>query len=263
MAAYSPLREDPVIDVPDNLDEGYKDSNRGEKQKPPQDVLMGNMKDHVASFVWEQGTQQAQKAYNLYANIDILRPYFNVEPSEVRDRLIHSLIPRLPTGNRSVLVGELYGPSMLVFTLIAILLYGMKTSGHEVKEGTLMGTAFGVCFGYWIGVSAFVYFLAYVCNTHISFLHTLSLLGYGLFSHCIVLLLGIIIHPVHDHTFFYVTAIIFGGLAAVKIVFVLMARTAGRSQRLVVCTAAGSLHFLFLIYLHFAYHKTVQVIDNI
>ena len=29
-------------------------------------------------------------------------------------------------------VGELYGPLMLVFTLIAILLFGMKTSGHTV-----------------------------------------------------------------------------------------------------------------------------------
>ena len=27
---------------------------------------------------------------------------------------------------------ELYGPTMLVFTLVAILLYGMKTSGHTV-----------------------------------------------------------------------------------------------------------------------------------
>uniref|UniRef100_A0A6M2E1A8 Putative secreted protein n=1 Tax=Amblyomma tuberculatum TaxID=48802 RepID=A0A6M2E1A8_9ACAR len=36
---------------------------------------------------------------------------------------------------------------MLVLTLITLLLFGMKTSGHTVKEGTLMGTAFGVSFG--------------------------------------------------------------------------------------------------------------------
>ena len=29
-------------------------------------------------------------------------------------------------------VGELYGPLMVVFTLIAVLLYGMKDSGHTV-----------------------------------------------------------------------------------------------------------------------------------
>ena len=33
---------------------------------------------------------------------------------------------------RQTVVGELYGPMMLVFTLIAILLFSMKTSGHTV-----------------------------------------------------------------------------------------------------------------------------------
>jgi len=32
---------------------------------------------------------------------------------------------------------ELYGPTMIVFTLIAILLYQMKTSGHTVVSFTL------------------------------------------------------------------------------------------------------------------------------
>ena len=37
--------------------------------------------------VWNAGTQQAKRAWSLYGNIDILRPYFNVEPHEVRTRL--------------------------------------------------------------------------------------------------------------------------------------------------------------------------------
>lgn len=36
--------------------------------------------------VWNAGTQQAKRAWSLYGNIDILRPYFNVEPHEVRTR---------------------------------------------------------------------------------------------------------------------------------------------------------------------------------
>ena len=43
------------------------------------------------------------------------------------------------------------------------------------EEGTLMGTAFGVCFGYWFGVSGLMWFLSYVCNTHITILQLLSL----------------------------------------------------------------------------------------
>ncbi|XP_042339397.1 protein YIPF3, partial [Plectropomus leopardus] len=74
------------------------------------------------------------------------------------------------------IAGELYGPLMLVFTLVAILLHGMKTSGTVIREGTLMGTAIGTCFGYWLGVSSFIYFLAYLVNAQITMLQTLSLL---------------------------------------------------------------------------------------
>ena len=38
----------------------------------------------------------------------------------------------LLTCSPQTVVGELYGPMMLVFTLIAILLFSMKTSGHTV-----------------------------------------------------------------------------------------------------------------------------------
>ena len=39
-----------------------------------------------------------------------------------------------------------------------------------------MGTAIGTCFGYWLGVSSFIYFLAYLVNSQITMLQTLSLL---------------------------------------------------------------------------------------
>lgn len=39
-----------------------------------------------------------------------------------------------------------------------------------------MGTAIGTCFGYWLGVSAFIYFLAYLVNAQITMLQMLSLL---------------------------------------------------------------------------------------
>lgn len=39
-----------------------------------------------------------------------------------------------------------------------------------------MGTAIGTCFGYWLGVSSFIYFLAYLVNAQITMLQTMSLL---------------------------------------------------------------------------------------
>lgn len=47
------------------------------------------------------------------------------------------------------------------------------------REGTLMGTAIGTCFGYWLGVSSFIYFLAYLVNAQITMLQMLSLLVSG------------------------------------------------------------------------------------
>ncbi len=40
----------------------------------------------VSTQVWQAGKRQASKAFDLYANIDILRPYFDVEPNQVRNR---------------------------------------------------------------------------------------------------------------------------------------------------------------------------------
>ena len=47
-------------------------------------------------------------------------------------RLILSLVPRPPRGTPQKVVGELYGPVMIVLTLVAILLMGMKDAGHTV-----------------------------------------------------------------------------------------------------------------------------------
>lgn len=55
------------------------------------------------------------------------------------------------------------------FVLTMTLLFYLQ------QEGTLMGTAVGVCFGYWIGGSAFFYSVSFMCNTHLTFLQILSL----------------------------------------------------------------------------------------
>ncbi|XP_063046972.1 protein YIPF3 [Engraulis encrasicolus] len=223
--------------------------------------IKGQLSRQVADEVWRAGKRQASKAFNLYANIDILRPYFDVEPMQVRNRLIESLIPVRMINFPQKVAGELYGPMMLVFTLVAILLHGMKTSGTVIREGTLMGTAIGTCFGYWLGVSSFIYFLAYLCNAQITMLQMLSLLGYGLFSHCVVLF---VTYSVHFHSLFYLLWLVIGGLSTLRMVAVLISRTVGQTPRLILCGTLAALHMLFLLYLHFAYHKIVEgILDTL
>lgn len=38
------------------------------------------------SQLWQAGKRSTQKFINMYAHIDFLRPYFDVEPKEVRNR---------------------------------------------------------------------------------------------------------------------------------------------------------------------------------
>lgn len=40
----------------------------------------------ISLQMWQAGKRQASRAFSLYANIDILRPYFDVEPAQVRSR---------------------------------------------------------------------------------------------------------------------------------------------------------------------------------
>lgn len=233
-------------------------SRQGVSETEFMERIRERMAQEVGGYVWQAGKQSAKRAFDLYANIDILRPYFDVEPIEVRNRLLHSLIPKVPTtASPQTVVGELYGPMMLVFTLIAILLFSMKTSGHTVQEGTLMGTASGVCFGYWIGGSAFFYSVAFMCSTHLTFLQILSLSGYALFGNVVCLFLTTVGYH-HSHSFFYALWLVFGGLSAAKLVTVFMSRTFNRRQGLIAGCIVAAVHLLFLLYLHFAYHSVYE-----
>ncbi|GFS23674.1 protein YIPF3 [Elysia marginata] len=218
--------------------------------------------ENVTQMMWQAGAQSAKRAWNVYGNIDLLRPYFDVEPKEVQSRLLYSLIPLRPTDTRQEVPKELYGPSMVVLTLIALLLYQMKTADHRVEEGTLIGSAFAVCFMYWLGSSGLVWFVAYVCEVRIAILQILSMMGYALFGHCIVLFMGTVFHTGHDHMFFYLLWAIIGGLSTLKMAGIIMSRTRGPKQRLFVTGTIAVLHMFFLLYLHFAYNTFVQEISD-
>jgi len=213
-----------VIDMTDVTDDGphfqdfHSDSISGQSSTQHTDTkgMFGfstspTLNQTVTNMVWEAGKTHAGKAWNVYGNIDLLRPYFDVEPKDVMKRTINSLVPKVPTATPLKVHTELYGPTMLVLTLIALLLYEMKSSGHTVQEGTLIGTAFGTCFGYWFGSAALLWITAYVCNTHISFLQLLSLIGYSITAHCAVVMTSTVVHTTHDHMFFYLLWATFGG----------------------------------------------------
>lgn len=220
------------------------------------EAMRSKIVDEVKGQVWAAGKSHARRFFDLYSNIDNLRPYFDVEPKDVLIRLGKSLVPVKPVKPQTV-EGELYGPIMVVFTLVALLLFSMKHSGHTVQEGTLMGTAIGVCFGYWLGGSSFYYFIAYICNAHITLLQIVSLTGYALFAHCMCIFLATITHDL-THGIFFIGIIVLGGLSSLRMLGVYVSRTWSKKNGLVIGGVVAAIHLLFLLYLHYAYHSTYE-----
>jgi len=229
----------------------------------PQSGINQSFQSNLTKMVWEAGQQQVQRAFILYTNIDLFRPYFDVEPKQVRNRLFVSLVPQKPSSMQKI-AEDLYGPLMLLFTLVALLLYMMKTSEYTVKDGTLIGAAFVTCFGYWFFVSLCIYTMAYIFSSSVTMTQTFSMIGYALFGHCIVLALTIFVHPFsHSHTFFYLLLVVFGGLSSIRLALFFISRTPTKTHKLILAGIVCMLHLGFLCYLHFGYHQIVEELVEI
>ncbi|VDM43645.1 unnamed protein product [Toxocara canis] len=193
--------------------EARQRSSSTDQQLPGQnETLQGRLSE----MMWEASTKQVKETFSSYGRIDIFRPYFDVEPRQVRNRLFQSLIPRRPS--QMNVSNDMYGPSMIVLTMVALLLFSMKSSGYMVQDGTLMGTALLSCFSAWFFISLAISTLCYILSTDATTVHIFSIVGYSLFSHCIVILLVTLFHPTHSHLFFYAMMIIFCVPAALRVV---------------------------------------------
>ena len=130
LAVDSPALTKPLFIPPlsDDDDDGTSSPVQKEEDEGNiADQLRNKMRDNLTDALWQSGRDKATAAFNMYAKIDILRPYFDVEPLQVRNRLLASFVPVLPTAKKQPSIpGDLYGPCMVIFTLIAILLFQMK-----------------------------------------------------------------------------------------------------------------------------------------
>ncbi|XP_019862284.1 PREDICTED: protein YIPF3-like [Amphimedon queenslandica] len=149
---------------------------------------------------------------------------------------------------------------MLVFTLVAILLYGMKTSGHTVEDGTLIGTALVVCMGYWFGLSLLSFFISYLLTAHVSLIQLMSLIGYSLTAHCIILSLSTVFDHYGTPVMFYLFWIIFGLLTTCKQVGILLSRSWSLRDGLILSLVIGSCHMCSILYLRFMYHRVYEAL---
>ncbi|KHJ42099.1 Yip1 domain protein [Trichuris suis] len=237
-----------------------------QKSEPSQD---DNFNVHLTKMVFEASSKQIKRAVSTYTNVDLLRCYFDVTPSEVVHQLVASLNP---LNGRLALKYDLYGPLMLVFTLVALLLHSMKNSNYVVKDRTLIGTAFATTIGYW--------FLASLCLLSVSIWlstsHTPVVIG-SIVTHLIVGLRLVCslsgtgrnraaslfgAFPFFLPLSFLDIGLAFDAPAGIKPISGKIRHFYSRSlqpfQKLALATLITLLNIGFLYYLHFGFHKVLE-----
>ncbi|EDQ85501.1 uncharacterized protein MONBRDRAFT_29151 [Monosiga brevicollis MX1] len=254
MSAGSPMSPLERASTAVEIEYGSDDEFGSEKPQGARSGLMDGLTSavgqQVAANMFEAGKQSAESVYSSYARIDLLRPYFDVEPADIRYRLLKSLWPQFSSVPQ-IIPADLYGPIMLAFTLSAILLLGMKAHGHvAAREGTLIGTAFAVAFGFWATLSTILYTLGFIFNTNVTAFELVALTGYSMFSYCIVLLISHLHLAEYD---FYMAWLVIGSLAALRLGFALRSRTPDGKQGIMVGVIAATVHWTYLLYLKLSY----------
>lgn len=182
---------------------------------------------------------------NLWLTFDLIQPFFNIEPRNVLLRLLSTLKPQ-PMKD-IIDQPDLYGPLMCLFTLNTILVLSMKNSRyqfHHSSESTLLGTSFFTCFIYLIFNTLLCYFSFWSTNISLGLVQCISLVGYELFSLCIVLLLNLFYVSWIYTTFL---CILFGGLSTLSIIRTLYIDSNKKS--LLISFIISFIHLLFLVYL--------------
>ncbi|UMM15564.1 hypothetical protein L5515_012958 [Caenorhabditis briggsae] len=218
------------------------------------------MQAQLGKMMWEAGSKQVQDTFQSYGRIDLFRPYFDVDPAEVRTRLIRSFIPRKPS--QIQVSPDLYGPTMIILTMVALLLYHMKTSGIVIQNGTLMGTAIFTCFGSWMLISGALWIACFLLAAEQPFLTILSSFGYSLTSQCLVLLLTSVFHSSHDHLFFFVLLASFCVPSALRMGLIICNQSRLPANRLMLIGIAIGANLLLILYLHFGFHVVLEELDE-
>ncbi|KRX21560.1 Protein YIPF3 [Trichinella nelsoni] len=161
-----PLKVSSRYAAGDFVSEGEIQSSKVEKNDTGQ-----QFNANLTKMVFDASSEHIKKAVSIYINVDFLRPYFDVTPVEVVHRLFNSI---LPMKRKIVIKNDLYGPLMLIFTLVALLLWGMKNSDYKVKDRTLIGTALATATSYWLFASVCLFAFCLYSSSNYSFIGVLS-----------------------------------------------------------------------------------------
>lgn len=227
------------------------------------DSISDQIAAQLASNVYESTKSQARGVLDMYGNIDLIRPYFDVEPHHVLRRLLFSLLPRrssplageatLPdiapvpdeTNAAAANSPDLYGPVMLVFTLALLLLFGLQLSETHLTDGTLLGTSLFLAFSYWLLSTTVYSIMAFALSSSLRWLQLLSITGYSLFGPCISVLVHCAgIGSFIDSMVMFTVAL----LSASSMAVLFFANTQQKNHAITFAATAFLVHFVFVVW---------------
>lgn len=178
---------------------------------------------------------------------------FSVDNCTLPHRLLTSLVPPVGFSKYRNVYTDLKVPVLLVTVLTATLIYGLRTPQHSLP--ILLLTATKYTFGYWLGFTALASILGYLCSTRLTPLQLLSITGYSLTGHTLVLLVAELLHQEDSHTVFFLLTTVFGGLATGRMMAVVLVCTPRPPHRLLLGSTLASIHLMHLVFIHFAFMR--------
>lgn len=146
-------------------------------------------------------TTQMSSIDHLLTLCKYVKPYFTVSNRRIPRRIVSSMAPPLVFPEFQRVYSDMKGPVIIVSLLAVILLYGLHSPQRTLVMEVLATAKLTV--GYWLGFSFLAFLLGYFCQTNLSFSQMLSISGYSLTGHCMVLLTAEVIHQEESHSIFF------------------------------------------------------------
>jgi len=212
------------------------------------------MREHAMSYVANEAmtmTRTRAAGISRFLSVDWLvdwlQPYFAVDAHTVLRRMRGGVLPK--SQDFAIQEPDLYGPTMLAFTVTLVLRVSLNVA--QVTKGgdsTAMGTALGVCFGYWLGTAGLLFLASYASDTRLSVPSMLCLIGYSLTADLIILPLGCL-----ASWLFYGLFLTVGLAAAAAVALTVRKATPDVKRGAPTAALCGGAHLLYLLYLKWSY----------
>jgi len=140
----------------------------------------------VAQNLLASGREHADSWFGSLFSVERFKPYFDVDGPVIARRCLYALLPRTSASTERI---DLYGPCMIVFSLVVLLHYSFVIT-HA--PNTHLTVSFGLAITLWIAACLAQLAFCYMSGTALSVLQIVAFTGYAFFAVNVSLLVGFV-----------------------------------------------------------------------